>query len=151
MIRGAIIGLSLLVGFSPVFPVEPSIPDDPSVLLGLTPIGLVERYGAPERVYAVRGMEPWQDDVVFRYSGVFFYLCEDRVWQIGFSEGAAGLIAGIRLGESLETVCAKFGLPAESGDGVSEWRWPSSSYPVVLRVVSRAETVREVYFFRADF
>jgi hypothetical protein len=39
--------------------------------------------GVPQSVYAVRGIEEWQDDVVFVYTTGDYYVFKDRVWQMG--------------------------------------------------------------------
>jgi hypothetical protein len=46
---------------------------------------IIERYGPPRSVAVARGTELWQDDVVFRYTGVDFYVFRDRVWQVRFN------------------------------------------------------------------
>jgi len=47
---------------------------DPFSFVGMKVAELVERFGPPIAVFAVRGNEIWQDDVVFRYTGVDFYM-----------------------------------------------------------------------------
>ncbi|MDR0876806.1 MAG: hypothetical protein LBN21_02045, partial [Treponema sp.] len=58
---------------------------DLSELIGLTLAEVLDRFGAPESVYAVRGVETWQDDVVFMYPDRDLYIYKDRVWQLGVS------------------------------------------------------------------
>jgi hypothetical protein len=67
--------------------------DDPSVFIGFSLAELIEILGAPERVFALRGAEIWQDDVVFAYADREFYFYRDRVWQIGL-RSAFGIAAG---------------------------------------------------------
>ena len=57
--------------------------DTPTALIGLTIEEMLRRFGAPRSVYAVRGLEEWQDDVVFVYDEADFYILRDRVWKVG--------------------------------------------------------------------
>ncbi|MDR2516881.1 MAG: hypothetical protein LBC88_05815, partial [Spirochaetaceae bacterium] len=66
---------------------------DPSVFIGFSVRELVEIKGFPEAVYAVRGAEAWQDDVVFSYGEENFYFYRDRVWQVG-TRSAFGIGVG---------------------------------------------------------
>jgi hypothetical protein len=53
-------------------------------LLGLRLNEVFESFGVPDKVYAVRGNETWQDDVVFIYekAKTNLYIYKDRVWQV---------------------------------------------------------------------
>jgi len=65
---------------------------------------IIERYGPPRAVTAARGIDLWQDDVVFHYTGVDFYIFRDRVWQVRFNT-----THGISIGESKSVVMLKLG------------------------------------------
>ena len=50
--------------------------------VGMTLAEVIEIFGAPETVAVARGLEIWQDDVVFQYSDMDLFIYRDRVWQI---------------------------------------------------------------------
>jgi hypothetical protein len=56
---------------------------DPTASIGMDPGSAFAAFGAPQEVYPFRGVEAWQDNVVFFYpdfSYLFWY--ENRVWQV---------------------------------------------------------------------
>lgn len=131
----------------------PVIPDDPAALLGLTPAQAIERFGPPLRVFAVRGTEAWQDDVVFDYGGGFsLFLFMDRVWQVRVAEPYPLPVFGFVVGSARERVASAIGAPDLELDGSYEWVLPGEAWPVRLRgVVDESGAVRELYVYRADF
>jgi hypothetical protein len=120
---------------------------DPASLIGLSLEDLLSRFGVPQAVYAVRGNEEWQDDVVFVYHGADFYVYKDRVWQIklaaayGISSGDPRPAAALTLGEAAEDfadhiICSL----------------PSRGWPLALRVnLDGSGFVSAVYVYRPDF
>ncbi len=129
------------------------LPEDPAVLLGLTPTQAISRFGPPARVYAVRGAEPWQDDVVFEYGeGFSLFLFMDRVWQVRVSSAYAAPVWGISVGAALERASAVLGTPDRDLGGAYEWALPGEAWPVRLRGVMDAKgRIAELYAYRADF
>ena len=67
--------------------------DDAVSYIGLTLADLYQRFGVPTSVYTARGLEAWQDDVVFVYDRGDFYIYRDRVWQVGL-KAAFGVAVG---------------------------------------------------------
>lgn len=130
-----------------------AFPADPSSLLGLTPAQALDRFGPPDRVFAVRGREPWQDDVVFSYDeGYELFLFKDRVWQVGVGQGYRGPVLGFTLGTAWERAAAIFGAPATLPDGSREWELRGSAWPVRVRgAVDSTGAITELFFYRADF
>ena len=127
-------------------------PDDPAALLGLTPAQVIERFGPPESVFAIRGAEPWQDDVVFDYGGGFsLFLFKDRVWQVRIAEPYAEPVLGLVVGSDVERAAAALGAPERALAGAYEWALPGEAWPVRLRGVTDGERIRELYIYRADF
>jgi hypothetical protein len=131
----------------------PVLPADPAGLLGLSPALAIERFGPPARVFAVRGTEPWQDDVVFDYPGGFaLFLFRDRVWQIRIGEAYAAPVFGFIVGLSTERAVAILGAPDLALPGAYEWVLPGDTWPVRLRgVVDATGLIHELYVYRADF
>jgi len=58
--------------------------DEQYAFIGMKLEELIDRFGPPRAVAASRGAEIWQDDVVFQYTGVDFYISVDRVWLVKF-------------------------------------------------------------------
>jgi hypothetical protein len=120
---------------------------EPAAMVGLTLSQVMERFGAPDSVFAVRGPEAWQDDVVFRYEGFELYLFRDRVWQAR-SETAQGL----RSGDSRENVIALLGEPLLRLDSSFVYQLGGKTWPLRLRVrFDPGGSVADLYLYRADF
>lgn len=134
-------------------PAAPSLPEDPGELLGLTPTQVLERFGAPARVFPVRGPEAWQDDVVFDYDGGFsLFLCLDRVWQVRLARPYAATVLGFSLGSDASRALSVFGVPTLQAEGVLEWILPGSAWPVRLRGLGDPSgSITELFIYRADF
>jgi len=133
--------------------VDPVLPWSPSVMLGMSPGEAIERLGAPARVYAVRGPEAWQDDVVFEYGeGLSLFLFADRVWQVRIAELYPLPVLGFVLGGSRDAIAAALGAPAAVRDGDPEWMLTGEAWPVRLRAIPGEDgAIRELYVYRADF
>ncbi|MDR2517980.1 MAG: hypothetical protein LBD13_01015 [Spirochaetaceae bacterium] len=119
---------------------------DPSSLIGLTLDGLVSRFGLPQSVHAVRGIETWQDDVVFVYEDQGFYVYRNRVWQIEIKTAY-----GIRIGDP-------FGRVSQLLDGALYfdtyllYTLPSRDWPITLRVnFDQSQAVSTIFIYRSDF
>ena len=129
-----------------------ALPDDPSPLLNLTLKDAWARLGPPERILAVRGNEPWQDDVAFEYAGgVSLFWYRERLWQIRLSSGYAGSCFGVFLGDSPEKALSLLGQPSRAPESFLEWRLPYKGYPVHLRALTRDGVITEMYIYRSDF
>ena len=133
--------------------VDPIMPWSPSVMLGMSPGEAIERLGSPARVYAVRGPEAWQDDVVFEYvDGLSLFLFADRVWQVRIAEPYPLPVLGFILGGSRDAMTAALGMPAVVVDGDAEWMLTGEAWPVRLRAIQGEDgSIRELYVYRADF
>jgi hypothetical protein len=105
------------------------------------------RYGIPESVYAVRGAEEWQDDVVFVYNDWDLYIYQDRVWQVGLKS-----VYGISLGDPGGIVSLILGEGVEVYNGYMLYPLPSRSWPLQLRIdLDAAGKVAAIFVFRSDF
>jgi hypothetical protein len=128
------------------------LPDDPAPLLDLTLEEAWKRLGPPRRILAVRGNEPWQDDVVFEYGdGLSVYWYRDRLWQIRLSAGYGGSCFGFFLGDPADKALSLLGTPDRGESGILEWRLPWRGYPAKLRLVTRDGAITEAYVYRSDF
>jgi uncharacterized membrane protein len=133
--------------------IDPVLPWSPSVMLGMSPGEAIERLGAPARVYAVRGPEAWQDDVVFEYrDGLSLFLFADRVWQVRIAEPYPLPVLGFILGGSRAALAGALGFQEVVMDGEPEWMLAGEAWPVRLRAIPGEDgAIRELYVYRADF
>ena len=126
--------------------------DDPSSYIGLTLTELIRRFGAPLSVHAVRGLEQWQDDVVFVYDQGDFYVYKDRVWQADL-KAALGIKTGDLRGHVFMVLDSMPG-PSQAetrGDSVF-YPLDGGSWPLMLRCdFDRAGRVEAIFIYRPDF
>ncbi len=148
----AALASALAVLIAGVAAADPAIlDDDPSGLLGMTPVEAIARLGPPPSVYSARGDEPWQDDVAFSYpEGYTLFLCGDRVWQLRLSTPYSGSILGLFLGDSADKACALMGQPFESGPDFIEFRLQRDAFPVRLLLALAEGRVVDAYLYRSD-
>jgi hypothetical protein len=124
-----------------------SAPENPANLVGLTLDDVIGRFGAPRGVYAVRGGEEWQDDVVFAYGDREFYFYGDRVWQLGLKTAH-----GIRVGENRNVIPLIMGDAAAVEEHYSlapldGWPWPMN---IRFNNDSRG-IITAIFIYRCDF
>ena len=123
--------------------------DNPDTLsfVGMKLNELLERFGAPQAVYAARGIEIWQDDVVFQYTNGDFYIFGGRVWQIrlpsayGISVGDPKAAALLVLGNMAEDRGDHLIIPLDGKD-----------WPLMMKInFSNASMVTAIYIYRPDY
>jgi hypothetical protein len=126
--------------------------DDPASLIGLSLDELLALFGAPKGVYAVRGAESWQDDVVFEYKDLDFYLYRNIVWQVSLQAAY-----GLKIGDSKEVVAKKLGAGAGSGagsGGVYEdfilYSLPPTAWSLNIKVNFKGARAVSIYIYRGD-
>ena len=140
-------------------------------LVGLTLPEALQRLGPPGEMFAARGEEGWQDDVVFYYpSHLYLFWYQNRVWQArvdsrysgGFlAKGAAsagtpaggaeaGTQAALSMGWSREQVLSVLGPPMREIDGSLVYHLEDRGYPVRLRLYFREGQLADAYCFRGD-
>jgi hypothetical protein len=125
---------------------EPAEPDA-STYIGITLETLIDRFGVPKSVYAVRGNAEWQDDVVFVYDAMDCYIFKDRVWQVGLKSyrririGDARPAAVLELGENVLDEGNRLRLPL-----------PGRGWPLELQInLDSSDLVTAIFVFRSDF
>jgi hypothetical protein len=142
----------LVLMTTPVMAQQVFYPDDPSALLGAGPTESIAARGPPVSVSALRGSEPWQDDVVFSYSdGSRLHLFDNHLWQIVVSLGYQGSILGVFIGDEPSKVISLLGEPFIASGDAMVWRLPWRGYPVMMRMIAKESKVVEIAIFRADF
>jgi len=124
---------------------------DLPTLVGLTLPEALERFGAPAEVFAARGAESWQDDVVFYYPpGFYLFWYQNRVWQARVDGSFGGTFLNLAMGRSREQVLAALGPPMrEVGDSLV-YHLEDRGYPVRLRLYFRDGALADAYCYRGD-
>jgi hypothetical protein len=121
---------------------------DPAALIGLTLEELLRQFGTPLSVYAVRGLEEWQDDVVFVYDEVDFYIYKDRVWQLGL-KSAYGIKTGDTRAAAIQVMQ---GAAEQSALTHLQYSLQNRAWNIKLRVnFDRAGLVSVIFVYRSDF
>jgi hypothetical protein len=139
----------LLLGLRPLWgqvPREPG-PGEPEGFIGLTLEELYGLLGVPQAVYAVRGVDEWQDDVALVYPQGDFYVFRDRVGQVGLKA-----LRGIRIGDSREAVLLALGEEACEGEDYFLLPVQDRPWPLTLRVnMGGSAGVAGIFLYRDDF
>jgi hypothetical protein len=118
----------------------------PDKLVGLTIAQVSELFGPPKEVYAVRGRETWQDDVVFVYDGFDLYLYKNRVWQASVKEAL-----GMRVGDVKGVAQLILGQPAEETPASLVYNLKDTVWPHNLRInLNKSGKISAIIFYRAD-
>ena len=137
-----IIILLFLITAMPLFPQD----INPASYIGLTLSGLIELFGVPQTVHTSRGLNEWQDDVVFVYDAGDFYIFRDRVWQLGLRSAYR-----IRAGDSRNTVFLSFGEAISSTNDFAIFPLNGYSWPMSIRFNFDSNgRVTMIYIFRSD-
>jgi hypothetical protein len=119
---------------------------DPVAFVGVQIEELIKRMGPPAAVYAVRGLHSWQDDVVFEYKNVDFYLFKDRVWQISLKSAN-----GVKLGDAKMAVNMVHQEAQDKGAYIAA-AVKGLSWPIEYRYYIDAKgKVAAIYLSRPDF
>jgi hypothetical protein len=120
--------------------------NDPASLIGASLRDLIAIFGAPQSVYATRGPNLWQDDVVFAYGDWEFYIYKDRVWQISLKTAY-----GIKVGERRDVIPLVLGAQVQAYDAYMLYTYSNRSWPISLRFnTDRNGLVSAIFIFRAD-
>jgi hypothetical protein len=120
---------------------------DPASLIGLTLEEMLSRFGPPQSVYALRGLEEWQDDVVFVYAQGDFYVYKDRIWQLGLDAAW-----DIKLGDPRGLVTLVLGEEGQNFGDYSIFALPGRAWPLALRVnFDDSGMVSAIFVYRPDF
>jgi len=117
-------------------------------LVGMTLKEVFAAFGAPRSVYAARGEEPWQDDVIFAYKDADLYISGESVWQAGVKEAF-----GLRIGDKRDVILLTLdGLPyTDRGDCVF-FSVKGLAFPVTARFnLSGTGLITSIFVYRPDY
>jgi uncharacterized SAM-binding protein YcdF (DUF218 family) len=113
--------------------------------IGLRLEDLFLRFGAPKTVHSARGDEDWQDDVVFFFFLLDFYIYRDRVWQIGLKSGY-----GIKIGDAKAAALAALADKAQDEGDYLLYPLTGGAWPLSLRVNFTAGRISGIFVYRTD-
>jgi len=121
--------------------------DEQLSLVGMMMADLLAKFGPPRSVICERGIEPWQDDVVFQYNGADFYIYRDRIWQVKLAS-----THGISNGDKKAAVLLALGNKAEEKEDYALVAINGKNWPLMLRVnFNNTGLVTAIYIYRPDF
>jgi hypothetical protein len=141
-LRALLLCVLLMLGLSLYAQAE----SEPSSLVGTTLADLYKNYGVPKQVYAVRGVAAWQDDVVFVYDDIEFFIYGNRVWQIKVRAAY-----NVKDGDTRAAVSKVLG-EGRAFEDYTLYQLPGKTWPLTLRINwSKAGRVAGLYIFRSDF
>jgi len=121
------------------------------------------RLGAPAEVFALRGAQADQDDVVFYYSQhLYLFWFQNRVWQVRYDRRHTGEPFALRMGCSRQRVTEVLGQPLLVMEGAADapdaaaglpslvYQLEDRGYPVRLRLYFEGDRLVDLYCYRAD-
>ncbi|MDR0539404.1 MAG: hypothetical protein LBG74_02720 [Spirochaetaceae bacterium] len=118
----------------------------PFELLALRLPELFQRFGPPVAVYAARGEYDWQDDVVFEYPGVNFYLYKDQVWQVSLTKAF-----GLSCGDPEKAVTLVFKNAVLNGKDIFTVTFNEFPWPAELRINIIKGKVDALYLYKVNY
>jgi hypothetical protein len=127
-------------------PTAPGQYDEQLSFVGMRLDDLFQRFGPPQTVYAARGGETWQDDVVFVYKEGDFYVYRDRVWQIGIKS-----VYGIKVGDAKAVAMLVLGENVQDQGDYALYSFSGGAWPLLLRVNFTAGKISAIYVYRPDY
>lgn len=124
--------------------------DIPS-LIGMDLASAIEGFGAPQEVYAVRGEELRQDDVVFYYEQHFYlFWFRNRIWQVRLDGRYGDNFFKVSMGAAREEVLEAMGQPFKELDDSLIYNLEDRGYPVRLRFYFTHGQLDDFYCYRGD-
>jgi hypothetical protein len=129
----------------PLWPQDSGV--EPHSFVGMSLAELFGRFGPPRAVYAARGEERWQDDVVFEYAQGDFYIYKDRVWQVGLASAY-----GVALGDPKPAALLVIGDKAEDRGNYMLAPLSGAPWPLMLRInFTGSGLTSAIFVYRPDF
>jgi hypothetical protein len=114
--------------------------------IGMSLDELYSSFGAPSLVRAERGLETWQDDVVFSYEAGDFYIYRDRVWQVSLAEAFM-----LQKGNRKEAALLMMGSAASDWGNCLVCPISGGAWPLALRCnIDEKGLISEIIIYRSD-
>ena len=120
--------------------------EKPFSYIGMKLADVFNSFGAPAAVYASRGDEHWQDDVVFIYDEGDFFIYHDRVWQVSVKS-----VFGVNIGDVKAVALLVLGDTAKEEGGYILYNIKGGGWPVTIRINITAGKVSAIFVYRPDF
>jgi hypothetical protein len=117
-----------------------------SSIVGMTMEEIFSQFGTPQTIYAVRGAESWQDDVVFAYKDFDCYIYQDRVWKVGVKS-----VLGISIGDSRDAAALVLDDKVVAFDNCMIAPLSSKDWSLVIRVnFNDKGDITALFIYRPD-
>jgi hypothetical protein len=124
---------------------------DPPALIGLSLEEAYASLGAPESVYALRGEEPEQDDVVFYYEDhLYLFWFENRVWQVRADRRFSRPVFDLSMGATRQQAIETLGSPILRFPDSLVFHIDDRGYPIQARLYFEEDRLVDVYCYRGD-
>jgi hypothetical protein len=125
---------------------------DPADLIGMDPPAAFTALGPPREIFAWRGVEPAEDNIVFFYPDFrYLFWFANRVWQVRYDNRYAGTVMGFSIGMGrAEAEATGQGRLQESG-GSLYLAVDTGRFPVRLRLAMVDGRVADIYVYRSDW
>ena len=120
--------------------------DEPFSFIGMKLDELISRFGSPQAVYAARGKDLWQDDVIFMYNEREFYVFRDRVWQIGLKS-----FYDMKVGDAKAVAMLILGGDVHDYEDHLIYHFADVAWPVSLRLNFNAGRISAIFLYRSDY
>jgi hypothetical protein len=141
--------LILLLLSAALLPAEQSL--ELSALVGLTLEEAHQRLGVPDQVYALRGEDRSQDDVVYYYENhLYLFWFQNRVWQVRADGRFGGRVFSLPMRASRKRVLEVLGEPILEFPDSLVFHIEDRGYPVKARLYFEEGLLSDVYVFRGD-
>jgi opacity protein-like surface antigen len=126
--------------------------DDPTGLIGMDPAQAFAALGAPREIFAWRGAEPAEDDIVFFYPDFrYVFWFQSRVWQVRFDRRYEGTVLGFSIGmDDAEAQARGAGKLQEAGDSLY-LAIDTGPFPVRVRLAMVDHRISDIYVYRSDW
>lgn len=120
-------------------------------LIGATAPEVIDRRGAPDELYCLRGDIPAEDEVVFHYPELYtLFFSNHRVRQIRFDRYSRIQIRGIGIGSLREEIRRAWGDPYYQEDLWEVYFVTGSIWPMRIRVFYEEDRAVDYYIYRGD-
>jgi len=121
--------------------------EDPLELIGLDIAGVFKLFGPPQAVYAVRGLKEWQDDVVFEYKDLDFYIFRNHVWQASVKKAN-----GIAVGDPKKTIEIVHSGKAKDNGSNFTVEIPNLPWKTAIRYeIDSKGKISAIFIYRTDY
>jgi hypothetical protein len=125
---------------------------DPVRFIGLDPQAAFSTLGSPQEVFAFRGADEKQDNVVFFYPDfLYLFWYRNRVWQVRVDMRFAKPVFGLSLGMTEEEVEKSRTRPLIPAGNSLYFNLDDEKFPLRVRLLFTSGVLSDVYVYRSDY